>query len=275
MTAAATSFLNFDFKAVENLLMAYALAVARPTAMVSIMPAFTRVQLTGLLKGAIATALAIPMIPVLTTALPKEGWTTFGVFLLVGKEALLGFPLGLVLGAPFWALDIAGDLLDAQRGATQGRLNDPAGFADVSITGTLLMMTGVALFVATGGLQTFADLLYRSWAIWKPLASFPHFDARTPDLALGFLDRITREGLMLALPPIVAMLLADAGLLIVARLASQLRIDDLALALRNIVFVLFLPTYALFLIVYIRQDLGTLPGLLDLLRDAAPGTGAP
>ena len=66
------------------------------------------------------------------------------------------------------------------------------------------------------------------------------------------------------------MLLADAGLLIVARLAPQLRIDDLALALRNIVFVLFLPAYTLFLIFYIRQDLGILPGLLDMLRDATP-----
>lgn len=265
-----SSLAAFDAKAAENLILAYAVAVARPTAMLNVMPVFTRVQFTGLLKGAVATALALPMVPAIADALGRGGLTGIGFVAVIVKEALLGFPLGLVLGAPFWALDVAGDLLDEQRGATQGRLNDPAGFSDVSISGTLLVMAGIALFVATGGLQTFADLLYRSWTIWKPLASLPHLDGRTPDLALGFLDRITRQGLLLALPPIVAMLLADAGLLIAARLAPQLRVDDLALALRNIVFVLFLPAYAVFLIYYVRQDLGTLPGLLDLLRDATP-----
>jgi len=98
--------------------------------------------------------------------------------------------------------------------------------------------------------------------------------ARTPDLLLGFLDRTTRQGLMLALPLIIVMLLAEAGLMTVARFAPQLRVDDLALSVRNIVFVSFLPIYAVFLIGYIRQDFGTLPSLVDLLRDTAPAGAA-
>src|ERR1700750_2234845 len=105
----------------------------------------------------------------------------------------------------------------------------------------------------------------RCWS-WPPSPS-PHLAARPPALLLGFLDRITRQGLMLALPLIIVMLLAEAGLMIVARFAPQLRVDDLALSVRNIVFVSFLPIYAVFLIGYIRQDFGTLPSLVDLLRD--------
>jgi type III secretion protein T len=265
---------DFDFAPVQNGIIAYGLLLARPVAMLTFTPAFTRVQFTALLRSAVASALVLPMVPTVMAELQREGWFALGLMVLIGKEALIGFALGLVLGAPFWALDIAGDYLDAQRGATQGRLNDPAGFADVSITGTLLVMTAVALFVATGGLETLTDLLYRSWAIWKPLGAFPQLDSRTPDLLLGFLDRITRQGLMLALPLIIVMLLAEAGLLIVARIAPQMRVDDLAFAVRNIVFVSFLPIYAVFLIGYIRQDFGTLPGLVELLRDAAPGGGA-
>jgi type III secretion protein T len=265
---------DFDFAPVQNGIIAYGLLLARPVAMLTFTPAFTRIQFTALLRSAIASALVLPMVPTVFAALQRQGWSALGLMVLIGKEALIGFALGLVLGAPFWALDIAGDFLDAQRGATQGRLNDPAGFADVSITGTLLVMTAVALFVATGGLETLTDLLYRSWVIWKPLGPFPQFDSRTPDLLLGFLDRITRQGLMVALPLIIVMLLAEAGLLIVARIAPQMRVDDLAFAVRNVVFVSFLPIYAVFLIGYIRQDFGTLPGLVDLLRDAAPGGGA-
>lgn len=275
MTGDPGGFLDIDVDAAERWLLAFGLSVARPTAMLTVTPAFTRVEFTAFLRGAVASALALPMVPVIAFGLQRQGWSALGLVVLTGKEALIGFILGLLLGAPFWALNIAGDLLDAQRGATQGRINDPAGFGDVSITGTLLVMAALALFVVTGGLDTLTDLLYRSWAIWKPLESFPQLDARTPDLLLSFLDRITRQGLTLALPPIMAMLLADAGLLIVARLASQLRIDDLALSLRNIVFLVFLPLYALFLIGFIRQDLGTLPSLMDLLRDAAPAGAAP
>jgi type III secretion protein T len=274
MIVGSTTLQEFDFTPVTNGIIAYGLLLARPVAMLTFTPAFTRVEFTALLRGAVASALVLPMVPTVSVALQREGWSALGLIVLIGKEALIGFALGLVLGAPFWALDIAGDYLDAQRGATQGRLNDPAGFSDVSITGTLLVMAAVALFVVTGGLETLTDLLYRSWAIWKPLGAFPQPDSRTPDLLLGFLDRITRQGLVLALPPIVVMLLADAGLLIVARFAPQLRIDDLALSLRNIVFVSFLPIYAVFLIGYIRQDFGTLPGLVDLLRDTAPAGGA-
>lgn len=265
---------DFDFAPVQNWIIAYGLLLARPVTMLTFTPVFTRVQFTALLRSAVASALVLPMVPTVLADLQRQGWSALGLMVLIGKEALIGFALGLVLGAPFWALDIAGDYLDAQRGATQGRLNDPAGFSDVSITGTLLVMTAVALFVVTGGLETLTDLLYRSWAIWKPLGAFPQLDSRTPDLLLGFLDRITRQGLMIALPLIIVMLLAEAGLLIIARIAPQMRVDDLAFAVRNIIFVSFLPIYAVFLIGYIRQDFGTLPALVELLRDTAPGGGA-
>lgn len=261
---------SIDFEVVWRWLLAFGLALARPTAMLSLNPVFTRAQITGVIRGAVATALALPMVPVIAATLPPNGSNPLGLLLLSGKEALIGAAIGLLLGAPFWALDVAGDVLDAQRGATQGRLNDPAGFEDVSVSGTMLIMTGIVLFVATGGLDTLADLLYGSWTIWRPLGSFPDLDARTPALLLGLLDRVTRQGLLLAVPPVIAMLLADAALMVVARMAPQLRIDDLALSSRNIVFFLFLPLYALFLVTYMRQDLATLPGIFDLLRATAP-----
>ncbi len=262
------------YTVVWHWLLAYAVALGRPLAFVSLNPVFTRAQIGGLLRGAVATAFALPMIPHLAAVLPPE-LQPVPLLLLTAKEAAVGAALGLLLGVPFWALDVAGDVLDAQRGATQGRLNDPAGFDDVSITGTLLAMTGIALFVLTGGLETTASLLYGSWDIWPPLAALPALDAQTPVLLLGILDRVTRQGLLLAAPPVIAMLLADVSLLVVAKLAPNLRIDDLALSVRNVVFFLFMPLYATFLLLYMRQDQAGLPRLLDLLRAAMPPGVAP
>lgn len=262
-----------DFSLIWHWLLAFGLALGRPTAMLALNPVFTRAQITGLIRGAVATALALPMVPVVAGALPREGMGVIGLLLLGMKEAVIGATLGLLLGAPFWALDVAGDVLDAQRGATQGRLNDPAGFEDVSVSGTLLTVTAIAIFAATGGLTTLAQLLYGSWDIWHPLGSLPVLDARTPSLLLHLLDAITRQGFLLALPPVIAMLLGDAALLVIARMAPQLRIDDLALSLRNIIFFLVLPLYALYLIGGLRHGLASLPGVLDTLRDAAPPVG--
>ena len=105
-------------------------------------------------------------------------------------------------------------------------------------------------------------------------AAWPSADPRTPALLLELLDRVTRQGLLLATPAVIAMLLTDASLLIVARLAPQLRIDDLALSARNIVFIIFMPLYAAFLLGYMGRDQAVLSGALDLLRAAlGPGAG--
>ncbi len=261
------------FALIWHWLLAYGIALARPLALVSLNPVFTRGQLTGLVRGAVASAIALPMVPHVAALLAAP--RAMPLLLLTIKEAALGASLGLLLGAPFWALSVAGDVMDAQRGATQGRLNDPAGFEDVSITGTLLIVTGVTLFVITGGLQTLSGLLYDSWAIWPPLAGLPPLGRQTPRLLLGVLDRITREGLLLAMPPILAMLLADVSLMVVTRVAPSLRIDDLALAVRNAVFVVFMPLYVVFLIFYMRQDQGGLPEVMGVVRHALEPGAAP
>jgi type III secretion protein T len=214
----------------------------------------------------------------ISAAITQNGFSPIGLLLLTGKEAMIGAALGLLLGAPFWALDVAGDVLDAQRGATQGRLNDPAGFEDVSITGTMLVVTGIALFVMIGGLETLADLLYTSWALWRPLGPPPKLDDRLPLLLLGFLDRVTRQGVILAFPAVAAMLLADGALMALARMAPQARIDDLAFSVRNVIFFIFMVLYAFFLLTYMRKDLATLPGVFELMHsfvNRAPGTSSP
>lgn len=278
MTDTGSDAVNAALGLAWTWLLAFGIAMARPMAMLALMPVFSRVPLTGLLRGAVAAALALPMVGRLMATNPAAGHTPILLLLLSVKEGAIGAALGVLLGVPFWALDVAGDVVDAQRGATQGRLNDPAGFEDVSITGTMLTITAIALFVVTGGLETVVRLLYGSYALWPPLASLPGFGRQTPVLLLGLLDRITEQGVLLAMPLLLAMLVSDAALFILARLAPGLRVDDLALATRNVVFSIVLTVYAGFLVVYIRHDLSVLDSGLELLRDslaAAPAGPAP
>jgi type III secretion protein T len=266
----------FDLKSLTDLaghwLLAMLVAMARPAMMLSVHALFTRLQLGAIVRGAVAAVLALPLLPRIGALLPIQGGGDLTLLLLVGKEAILGAVIGIPLSVPFWALDVAGDILDQQRGATQGRLNDPAGFEDVSISGTLLLMTGVGLFVVTGGLTTLASLLYASWAVWPPLSAMPAPVPQTPALILGLLDAVLNQGLLLATPVLLAMLLADATMIMIGRFAPQLRIDDMATAARNLVFFVFLPLYCGYLVVYVRQDQAGLPRAIELIQKALPAS---
>ncbi len=246
-------------------LIAYAVLLARPLALLSINPIFTRVQLSNLLKGVIATGLIFPMWPVVAVLLQQQDLSTFSLMLIMIKEALVGAAIGFPLGLPFWALLAVGDIVDQQRGATQGRLNDPAGFGDMSVTGTLLLLCAIMVLVSGGHLDVIADTLYTSWSVWRPLEMLPLPSQQAAGLVLHLLDRLEAVALNLAMPLILVMMLSDLAMLLIARIAPQLRIDDLSLGIRNVVFFIFMPLYAGFLLLYSGRSEGRLDQTLQLL----------
>jgi type III secretion protein T len=265
---------------VHRWLIAYAILLARPLAMLSIHPVFTQMELSNLLKGAIATGLILPMWPMTASALSSGGPDLLSCTFLAIKESLIGVAIGIPLSLPFWALLAAGDIIDQQRGATQGRLNDPAGFGDMSVTGMLFLLCGIAILTATGRLNTIPEALYRSWGLWRPLELVPLVqDWRAAELALHLLDTLQAQALTLAAPVILAMLLSDVTMMLLVRIASQLRVDDLSLAVRNLVFMVVMPLYASFLLIYAAKVEGLVGQSLKILSFAlhpsASGIAAP
>jgi type III secretion protein T len=252
----------------ERWLNSYAILLARPMAILSINPIFTQTGMSNLLKGAIATGLIFPMWAPITSALSDQV-DTLPLVLTVIKEALIGLAIGFPLGLPFWALVAAGDIIDQQRGATQGRLNDPAGFGDASVTGTLFLFCGIVILAAMQRLDIIPQVLYSSWQLWRPLDLLPVIQGRqTADLILHLLDALEAEALTLAAPVILAILLSDTMMLLLARIAPQLRVDDLSLAVRNLVFVVFIPLYAGFLLLYAGKTENMLGSAFELLHSA-------
>jgi type III secretory pathway component EscT len=61
-----------------NGIIADGLLLARPIAMLTFTPVFTRVEFTALLRGAVASALVLPMVPTVLAALQREGWSALG-----------------------------------------------------------------------------------------------------------------------------------------------------------------------------------------------------
>ncbi|ASY65885.1 Type III secretion inner membrane protein (plasmid) [Sinorhizobium sojae CCBAU 05684] len=256
--------------AIYPVLAGAAIAMARALGMIVITPAFVRLGLTGLIRSGVAIAIALPLVPGFTTTLiDTQGLTTMMVTGLFMKEIIIGVVLGAVLGIPFWAAEVAGDLVDLQRGSTSAQLVDPLQATETSIAGTFFVLALVAVFFKSGGFSLLADTFYRSYEIW-PLTSFrPTLGSETATAVLAILDRVMQIGVLLIAPIVLALLIADLMLAYLSRMSPQLHVFDLSLAIKNLIFVILIVLYLTYLLQYMVDELALLKAAPQVLRGLA------
>jgi len=240
-----------------------AVAMARPTATLLILPVFTRLGLTGMLRSAVAFALALPIIPQLT-ADASSVIAVNGVMLIaiILKESVLGLLLGIAFGVPFWAAQSAGDVIDTQRGASIAYMTDPTALAEVSITGTFLELTMLALFFVGGGPNLVIGALYDSLQVWPIMALLPSFHGDTAGLLLGILDSVLRGAVLIGGPIVIVLFVVEAAMALVSRISPQLPMSDLSLPIKAIAVFTVLPIYLVFFLDQSRRMLGGLGGIV-------------
>jgi type III secretion protein T len=239
-------------------LLAGAFALARLIGFMVLMPLFSRVPLSGLLRNGVALALAVPVFPMIVNTLDQSEITSTMIAVYILKEVVVGTTLGLAMGIPFWAAEAAGDILDLQRGSTMGTLIDPMMTHETSATGTLLAVIMVTIYLAAGGLELTLTSLYDSYGLWPIDRLLPVFSNEAAELFLGLLNRILMMALTLVFPLIVSMLLSDIVLAFLARASPHLNVFALSLIVKTLVFSLIFVLYAAFLISYMSRDLGFL-----------------
>src|SRR5262249_14746920 len=151
-------------------IIAIAMAGARMGGAVLVLPAFTRLGLSGMLRTAIGLTMAIPLLPLMGTIIAPQplGFGQGAAILL--KEAGVGIVLGLVLGVPIWAAEAAGEILDLQRGVTFAELVDPSFTTQNNVMGTFFALVMVAVYFLGGGLSVTLRTIYDSYTLW-PLTS--------------------------------------------------------------------------------------------------------
>ncbi|TKT69258.1 type III secretion system export apparatus subunit SctT [Aquamicrobium sp. LC103] len=246
----------------EYYVLASAFALSRLIGLMAVMPLFSRMRLTGVVRNGVAFALAIPIIPMIAATLAQMEAATPLLVVLMVKEVLVGATLGFVLGIPFWAAEAAGDIVDLQRGSTMGTLIDPMMTYETSITGTFLGIVMLIIFLSAGGLELMLTLLYDSYGLWPIDQLAPVFGDQAVEALLQLLTRILTMALTLAFPLVMGLFLSDVVLALLARAAPHLNIFALSLIVKTLVFSLILVLYSSFLIHYMRGDLA-------FLRDAS------
>lgn len=263
LTAVTAALTEFAYP----VLVAGSIAVSRALGMIMLTPAFVRLGLTGMIRSSVACAISLPMIYPIFQQLALNGQpTSFDLAGLLIKEMVVGALIGLAFGIPFWAAEVAGDLIDLQRGSTMSQLVDPLSSGESSVTATLLTISLLALFFMSGGFMLLLDGFYGSYQLWPAASYSPVLDQQAFVQILRVLDRIMQIGVLIIAPLVIAMLIVDIMMAFLSRMASQLHVFDLSLAVKNLLFSFLMILYLTFLVPILLEQMGALNNTLEILR---------
>lgn len=247
--------------------IAIAISVPRILALFAILPIMSRIGLPVFLQTVIAVAISLPIvIPLVPHLSVDHPLSPFAVGILCLKEAFVGLLLGIVIGVPFFAIEVAGNVVDFVRQAPDAEVQDPQGTTDASITGTLFSIFATLYFLSMGGIGIIADILYRSYDIWPALSNWPSPGVNATSKALAILDQILRSAIVLGAPLIIFILLAFIILIIVVRFTPQINVFDLSMSFRNVAFLIAIQIYALYIISYFSLQTSHIGPTLDVLK---------
>ncbi|ARP83235.1 EscT/YscT/HrcT family type III secretion system export apparatus protein [Bordetella genomosp. 8] len=254
------------YAAVYDLLLSMVLTQPRILLLCMMLPVFSKQILPGRLRGALAIALGLLVVPlVLPGTAAAAPISLFAVLMLVAKEAFIGLVLGLFLAIPFWAIEGVGSVIDYQRGASMGALLNPTVGGETTPTAVLMQLAYGVFFFVGGGISLVLSILYDSFRLWNPWQWYPAFRQDAMPLFLAQLDRLMHLVVLLSAPVVIIMLLAEMGLGLASRFTPQLQVFFLAMPIKTGLALFVLVLYVGILFGHIDKEARRADELLPLL----------
>lgn len=158
--------------------------------------------------------------------------------LLLVKELFIGFCIGLIITTPFIIVQNAGLIIDHQRGGASLMVNDPTVQNQSSPLGTLFNQILIVLFYVADAPFLVLELLMTSYDVIPPdkFLSALFFEKNNEfwKLQMRLFNQVMVLGIRLATPALLIMLMTDLFLGIANRLAPQVQITFLGMALKSL-----------------------------------------
>jgi type III secretion protein T len=152
------------------------------------------------------------------------------------------------------------------RQAPDAQLQDPQGTTESSITGTLLVVFIVFIFIVTGGLRIISDVIYTSYEAWPILKALPDLRLEEAPKFIALFDKMMRSAFVLAAPLLLIVVSAFLILIMVARFVPQINVFDLSMSFRNVAFFAVLPIYLIYVVDYAMPELGATRSVVEVVR---------
>lgn len=234
----ATFFINSALAIGDPLaaLSLFILFMARILPIIALAPFFGARLLANPVKSALAICLFTIFLPQLLVVVKHPLGFNLMLMFYVAKELFVGFAMGFMISIPFIIVQSAGMIIDHQRGGASLMVNDPTIQNQSSPIGTLLNQVFIVLFFLLDGPFLFLDVVYKSYELIPPDSFFDvnFFKSNAFwNLQISLLDTVWRLCAQLAAPALISMLMVDMFLGIANRLAPQVQITFLGIALKS------------------------------------------
>jgi flagellar biosynthetic protein FliR len=205
----------------EQQLAGFILVLARVSPLFLLAPIFSSSMVPLRARGILAVAISFGLAPLALHGqhISFDGMTLAG---LIGKELLVGLAYAFALAAVFAAVSVAGSLLDTSIGFSFGSLVDPLTGTQSTILAQLYAMVGVLIFIAIDGDHWMIEGLARTYQL-VPITKFPSVGSLVGGADKAFVS-IFGSAIELAAPVMLAVLITDCAMGLVARVMPQLNV---------------------------------------------------
>lgn len=254
-------------------IVVFALIMARVMAIVTLVPFLGGKNAPTEVKMGVGIALTVVLWPTVLSAATGDvplSPMLFTVMML--KETFVGLVIGFVAAEIFYAVEIAGQLIDLVRGANQIQLQVPEITERSSAFGNLNYQLMLALFVAARLHENVIIALFESFTV-VPINDWPNF-GRSYWTFVDTLVRISADviyvSVMLAMPVGIVCLVIEACFGLINRVAPQINAYFMAMPAKVlggcIIFFFSISMIIEQMLFYAKNMLGNINLIIDLMR---------
>lgn len=233
-------------------LVGFLLVLARVGPLFVLAPVFSARALPAQARLVVAAGIALALTPlaIADQAVPIDG---FGALALGVKEALVGLAFAFSLGALVAAVQFGAGLVDTIVGFSYASVIDPFSSVQGGVLGQLYALFIAVVLIVTGGDQLMIEGLAGTYKV-VPLTEMPSWDV-FGQLALDGFARVFVLGLEVVAPVLIALIVVDCALALVARAAPQLNIFAVGLPAKILVALTVVTASLPFVAGHIRTEL--------------------
>lgn len=202
-------------------LAAFLFPLARIFGLIVTAPVFNNAALPVRVKLVLGLAITVAVAPALPAFPPVAPASWAGLAILV-QQGLIGIVLGFTMRLVFAGIDLAGELIGLQMGLGFAVFYDPQNAAQLPIVAELAGLLALLIFLALDGHLMTLGLLAESFTL-LPIgtAAFP---AAGWGALLRWAGMIFGIGLLLALPLVGTLLVANIALGVLTKVAPTLNL---------------------------------------------------
>jgi flagellar biosynthetic protein FliR len=213
--------ISFTSTQLDAWIVAFMFPLSRILGMVAVAPLFNIAAVTVTTRVILGLALTIAIVPILPPMPPIPAGSWLGLAVLA-EQMLIGIVIGVTLRIAFAAVDFAGSLIGLQMGLSFAVFYDPQNTAQTPVIAEFLNLIALLIYIASNGHLISLAALAESFTL-LPVTSTP-FAATGFSVILNWSAAIFSTGLLLSLPLVAALLIANIALGVLSRVAPQLNL---------------------------------------------------